>query len=240
MNWKKRLYQQDFDSQSIFLIFITFSGLLLLITMYFWSPTPETSSYFLKSLILSVFILICILGILAAIYPSTCAGLLKFLNDLKEKSPNRKSIRFKGHHPDCGMFKHHTFLIKGKEYCPGCLGLSTGAVIAITGILLYYFHGLTSAYGQISFYLGVVMVLLALFSIIFIDMGKNWKFTLNMALVLGSFLILLGVSVKGNILMEIYFLILISFWIFTRIRVSETHHERVCQACLKETACIYE
>lgn len=240
MKWNKRLNQHDFDCQSIFLIFITFSGLLLLIIMYFWSTTPEISSYFPKTLLLSVFILICILGILAAIYPSTCAGLLKIRIDLKEKFPNRKSVRFKGHHPDCGKFKHHTFLINGKEYCPGCLGLSTGSVIAITGTLLYYFQGLPSANGLIYFYLGVIMVILAMFSNIFIDMGKNWKFILNMALVVGSFLILLGVSVKGNVLIEIYFLILILFCIFTRIRVSQTHHEMVCQDCLKETVCIYE
>lgn len=238
MKWRKRLNKHDFDSQSIFLIFITFSGLLLLIIMYFWSPTPETSSYSPKPMILSVFILICVMGILAAIYPAACAGLFKFRNEVK--SPNSNSVRFEGHHPDCGKFKHHTFLIKGKEYCPGCLGLLTGAVIAITGTLFYYFHGLTSGYGQISFYLGVIMVLLALFSIIFIDMGKNWKFILNMALVLGSFLVMLGISIKGNILMEIYFLILISFWIFTRIRVSQTHHERVCQVCQEEKDCIYE
>ena len=240
MKWEKRLNQHDYDSQSIFLIFISFSGLLLLITMYFWSPTPQTSSYPYKILFSSLFIMICILGILAAIYPSACAGFLKFRNGVQEKSPDRDSIRFKGHHPDCGKFDHHTFKINGKEYCPGCLGLSTGAFIAMTGTIFYFVHGLTSGYGGIYFYLGVIMVLLALFLIIFIVIGKNLKFTLNMILVLGSFLIMMGISVKGNILLEIYFLILISFWIFTRIRVSQTSHEKVCQVCQEESDCIYE
>lgn len=208
--------------------------------MYLWSPTPERPLYFYKMLFSSVFIMICILGILAAIYPSACAGFLKFRNGYYEKSHDRGSIRFKGHHPDCGKFDHHTFLINGKEYCPGCLGLSTGAFIAIAGTVLYYFHGLTSGYGGIYFYSGGIMVLLALFFIIFLVMGKNLKFILNMFLVLGSFLMMLGISEKGNILMEIYFLMLISFWIFTRIRVSETHHQKVCQDCLKEMDCIYE
>lgn len=239
MKWE-RLQQHDFDSQSFFLIFITFSGLILLITMYFHGPIPETSSYFHKTLFLSVFILICVLGIYAAIFPSACARLLKFQKIVERKSSNSNAVKFKGHHPDCGKFEHHTFLIKGKQYCPGCLGLLTGAFISITGTLLYYFYSLNWGYGEISFYLGVVLVVLALFSIIFIGMGKKLKFILNMVLVLGSFLMMLGVGVKGNILMEIYFLILISFWIFTRTRVSETHHEKVCQDCLNENNCIYD
>lgn len=225
MNWEKRLNQHDLDSKSISLIIITFPGLLLLIIMFFWSPTPETSPFFYKPLFLSAFTLICILGIFAAIYPSSCAGLL----NLKKVTSKSNPVRFKGHHPDCGKFEHHTFLINRKEYCPGCLGLSTGAFIALIGTLLYYFYGLTSENVLISFILGTVTAFLALFSIIFIDMGKNLKFILNMVLVLGSFLMMLGISEKGNTLMEIYFLILISLWIFTRIRVSETHHEKVCQ-----------
>ncbi len=235
----KRQIQLNFDSQSFFLIFVTFFGLLLLVAMYLWSLKPETSYYSQNPMILSIFIMICIMGILAAIYPSKCAGFFKFRNEINVTSSNGNSIRFSGHHPDCGKFKHHTIIIYGKRYCPGCLGLSIGAFLAIVGILFYYFSGLTGEHGQIYFYIGIIIVLFTMILIIFFNMGKRIKFILNLALVLGSFLILLGVSLKGNILVEIYFLILISFWIFTRIRVSQTHHEKVCHDCLKEADCIY-
>ena len=182
---------------------------------------------------------------MAAIHPSTCKGLMKFQNKIHEETPD-KGIRFKGHHPDCNHFNDHTFLIREKKYCPGCSGLFLGAVIAVIGILLYFieglpFKGLYSLYGQILFPLGVSIVFLALFMIVFLNLEKKLKFISNLALVLGSFLIMIGmVGVKKNLIMEIYFILLVIFWILTRISVSETFHENICRDCQEESTCIFE
>ncbi|WP_321420944.1 hypothetical protein [uncultured Methanobacterium sp.] len=123
--------ENNFNTQNIFLILISFSGLFFLVAMYLWSPqstAPSTSHYSLnESIILFLFIVICILGMFAAIYPSKCKTLLKFQNDSKQKTINQGNMQFEGHHPDCGKFSSHTLTINGRKYCPGCFGLSVGA-----------------------------------------------------------------------------------------------------------------
>ena len=252
--------ENNFNTQNIFLILISFSGLFFLVAMYLWLPqstAPSTTHYSLKkTIILFFFIFVCILGIFAALYPSKCKTLLKFQNDSKQKTSqgniqsnqktiNQGHIEFAGHHPDCGKFSSHTLTINGKKYCPGCFGLSVGASIAIVGIVIYYFvrypsMGYPLIYGELLFWIGVCTVFLALLLIVFFKVGKKLKFISNMGLVTGSFLVLLGLdSVKGNFIIELYFLILVIFWILTRIAVSETSHELICQKCLKKSVCVY-
>ncbi len=273
-----------YTPQNIFLILVSFSGLLFLLAMYLWSPESTTHYYLQEPIILLLFIVICILGMLAAINPGTCNRFMKFQrkqkievnisksksfsmpetsisenssitkNSISESSSVSKSpilesapdsqssnIRFEGHHPDCVHFQKHTFLINGKKYCPGCSGLFIGALIAIFGVLFYYFAGLPSLYVENFFWIGAGMVFLALFLIVFINLEKKLKFISNLSLVLGSFFILLGIiGAKDNFLMEIYFIVLIIFWIITRIGVSEEYHENICKNCLEESECVYE
>jgi hypothetical protein len=217
----------------------SFSGLFILVAMYLWAPQPTTYYTLQKQIILSLFIVICILGMFATICPSKCKTFMKFQNDSKNNV--NVNARFEGHHPDCGKFSSHTLNINGKKYCPGCLGLFMGVFIAIIGTLMYYFLGYPSFYGEISFWIGFVTVFLVLFLIVFLNLEKRLKLVSNMALVIGSFLILLGLdSVKGNLIMELFFIILVIFWILTRIVVSETSHEIICRDCLKKSICVYE
>jgi hypothetical protein len=208
--------------------------------MYRWAPNSETYSFYEETVILSIFIIICILGMFAAIYPSTCKTLLKFQKDVK-KTSHSNLIKFEGHHPACDRFQSHTLLINRKKYCPGCLGLFIGALISIIGVILYYFVGYPQIYGGIFFWTGIGSVFLALFLIIFLKIGKRLKFISNLALVIGSLLILIGLdNVKGNLIIESYFLLLVIFWILTRIVVSENSHESICRQCQNEAICVYE
>jgi hypothetical protein len=217
----------------------SFLGLFILVAMYLWVPQSTTYYALQKPIILSLFIVICILGMFAAICPSKCKTLMKFQNDSKKTIND--NVRFEGHHPDCGKFSSHTLNIYGKKYCPGCLGLLIGAFIAILGAMIYIFVGYPLIYGEISFWIGFGTVFLVLLLIIFLNLEKKLKFVSNMALVIGSFLILFGLdSVKGNLIMELYFLILAIFWILTRVMVSQTSHEIICRDCLEKSICIYE
>ncbi|MBP1945400.1 restriction endonuclease [Methanobacterium petrolearium] len=228
------------DFQSIFLITISFLGLFFLLILYLWAPQTRLYYSFQKTAILSIFIIICLVGILAATYPSTCKTLMKFQED-SEKTTKNSNIQFEGHHPDCGKFTSHTLYIKGNKYCPGCLGLSIGAFITIIGTVIYYFHGFPPSYGEISFWMGLCMVFLTLFLIVFFSLGKTFKFILNMALVMGSFLILVGVDiVTANWVIELYFLVLIMLWILTRMMISESSHKRICKDCLNGSTCVYK
>jgi hypothetical protein len=260
MKFKIKFRKNDVGIQSIFLILTSFLGLILLMAMYIWIPSVKSYYYLQKPLILSIFILICILGIISALYPSKCKMLMKsggklneidelenelqFLDEKEEtnlKNLKRNQIRFKGHHPDCGKFKSHTLLIKGKKYCPGCTGLSVGAFLAILGISIYYFLNFPAIFLHISFWIGCGMVFLMLLLIIFLDLGNRLKLIANMTLVLGSLFLLVGIdAVKKNIIIEFYFLILVVFWILTRMSISEINHKIICQKCREESFCIYD
>jgi len=233
---------QSYLSRNVLAV-ISFSGLFLLLAMYLWAPESEILYDFQKPLIISIFIAICLLGILAAIYPKLCKGLLEFKKiDKKSLDPEKmNNMQFEGHHPDCGKFESHTIIIRGSKYCPGCSGLLIGAIMAVIGILFYYFYGLPLIYGEISFWTGLVMVFLALMLIIFLKLGKKLKIVSNMALVTGSAMILIGLdTVKENLLIESYFLLLVLFFILARIAASENNHEIICRNCEEKSYCIYE
>ena len=239
MTFRIQFREKDYDTPNILLIIFSFLGLFILVAMYLWAPQPTAYYALQKPIILSLFIVICILGMFAAICPSKCKTLIKFQNDSKQTV--KDNVRFEGHHPDCDEFFSHILIFHGKKYCPGCLGLFIGAFIAIIGTLIYVFAGYPLIYGEISFWTGTGTVFLVLLLIIFLNLGKKLKFVSNMALVIGSFLILLGLdSVKGSLIMELYFIILALFWILTRIMVSETSHQRICHDCLKKSNCIFE
>ncbi len=241
---------------------MSFSGLIFLVLIYLWSPDAKTVYSFQKPLILLAFVVICISGILAAVFPSRCRGISTFnmkSGKNKKHESNRKPqenringfnkeskldhesvIRFEGHHPNCDKFKSHTIHFKGKKYCPGCSGLLVGAILAVTGTIFYYFLGLGLIYGQISFWIGTGSVFVSLILILFLNIDKNIiKFVSNFTLVLGSLLILFGIdTVKENIIMEFYFLILVLFWIRARITVSKINHESICNQCSEKSHCL--
>jgi hypothetical protein len=186
------------------------------------------------------------LGMLAAVYPSKCVYIFNFKKDLGNQRPHNRVktesnniIKYEGHHPDCGKFKSHVFILNGKNYCAGCTGLFLGGIIAVIGTFIYYF-GYYSGYlrgfnGQIVFWIGFFAVLFSLIQMIFLNLNNNViKFSSNLLLVLGSFMILIGIdAIKNNISLEIYFLILVLFWIFTRIRISQNNHRITCFECSK-------
>jgi hypothetical protein len=191
------------------------------------------------------------MGMLAAVYPSQCINLFNFKKDFKNQRPqNRLKIEskinmvvYEGHHPDCGKFNSHVFILKGKKYCAGCVGLFLGGLIAVIGILIYYF-GYYSGYlrgvnGQILFFIGFFAVLLSLFQLIFINSNNNVvKFSSNLLLVLGSLLILIGINaIRGNMALEIFFLVLTLLWVLTRIRISQNNHRITCLECGQTSTC---
>lgn len=244
---------------SNYYVLMSFFGLIFLVLIYLWSPPTKTVYQFQKPLIFLAFMGICLSGMLAAVFPSRCKGITRFsrksgkyqLNKKPKKNENdglnkepkldpELVIRFEGHHPDCGKFESHTIHFKGKKYCPGCTGLLVGAVLAVTGTIFYYFRGLGLIYGQISFWIGVVTVFTSLILILYLNLDKNIiKLVSNITLVIGSLLILVGIdTVKKNIIMEFYFLILVLFWIRARITVSKINHESICNQCSEKSHCI--
>lgn len=227
MNYLK----MDWDLTSIYYTSVSFLGILFLILMIIWIPPSKTIPNYQKPLIYSVFFIICFSGMIAALYPSTCS---QFFLTGTDKDKNKNLMKFEGHHPVCGEFNSHTFSLRGKKYCAGCTGLIIGTVLAMVGTVIYYLYGdLGVEKGLLLLSVGLGAVFFSLLQIIFLKMQNNLvKLFSNMILVIGSLLILIGINATtNNLFTELYFLMLIVFWILARIKVSSWDHDVICRNC---------
>ncbi len=221
-----------------YFILISLLGTIILLGLFFTQFPPQNSNMWQKSLIFSLFLLICILGIIAGIYPAKCLKVIKFkkMEDYESKNQDQE-IKFEGHHPICENFKYHTFNFKKKTYCAGCSGLVTGAVLSILLIMIYLIYGLNKDYGFIIFIIGIISALISLLLAPFLNLKKNlYKFLINVFFVLGASLSIIGInSINSNLSIQLYFIILVIVWIVTRILISQETHHKICDQCLLES-----
>jgi len=229
--------KSDFHGQ--FFLATSLVGLCMLAVMTFLSPSPETIPPWQAPVVNSLFVLICLSGIVAGISPSTCSSLFGSLAGHREHttiampSPNATGEK-KGHHPDCGSFSMHTFQFRGKTYCAGCTGLVIGAVVSILGTVAYFI--LAPQWGQIGwllFWLGFLGVSLGLLQHGLRIFRKNYAHgLLGVTFVFGAFLVFIGIEeISNNLIVEGYFLVLSLFWIVTRVILSQEEHRRICDEC---------
>jgi hypothetical protein len=234
-------YEKD-DINRLYFSFISIAGLFALIFLVISAPNQETVFYLQKPIILSIFILICLMGMVAAVSPSWCIELSSLKKDQNPGDyEGAKQKKFSGHHPECENFMTHTYTLRGRKYCAGCSGLFIGAIIGILGTIAYYFIGLSQDSIFIIFFTGILMVLLSLLqNLLFIVEYNTLKFFLNLMLVVGSFFILIGtVQLNNSLFIQVFFLLLVIIWILTRISSSERNHTLICEDCGKGSRCGY-
>ena len=216
--------ERSYPKNPIGYTLLSLLGLIFLVVLYLYTPQTFNPQ---KTLFLSIFVLICLAGMLAAIYPSHCLRFFK-IETVTEYECKNRMLKTVGHHPDCANFPEHVFTFKNKKYCVGCSGLLIGAVLAVLTCLLY---GLYGANGLI-FWLGIVLVLSSLLQLTFLNIeNKPVKFLSNLGLVWGSSFILVGLVGYRNIFLSVYFLFLAVAWIMARTALSRENHERICLAC---------
>jgi Flp pilus assembly protein TadB len=229
---------------NIYFSLISITGLILLLVLVYYSPNQSIIHSNQKHLILSLFIVICILGMIAAVSPSRCSEIIILKRKQKtNRIDNEKEdikMKFKGHHPECNDFNNHRYSLLGRTYCAGCSGLFIGAFISVVGTIIYNFYGI-DAIGSLIFVIGFMAVLIYLLQDLILNINLNiMKFFFNMILVLGSFMLLIGiVYLKKSISVQLFFLVLVFIWILTRITSSEKKHYKICNECKKESYCIY-
>jgi hypothetical protein len=212
----------------LFCISVSLFGMLL-ITM--WAIKPSISSDSIswrKPLIGSLFSLICILGIFAVQFPNECSEAFHF----REAVPRSVSRRILtgSHHPDCQRFSPHVVRIRDRARCAACSGLFLGAVIALVGAILYFFIGWQiEGAGFLPVIIGVLGVLTGFLQSKF---RAGVRLTLNSLFVVGAFLCLAGIDqIAQNLAVDLFLVMLIIFWILTRIQLSRWNHYRICYDC---------
>ena len=203
---------------SIGLILLGFLGLLV-----HNSSEARVISDAQKMVIGGLFILICFVGLIAAVAPERLKGI---------RHGKKSNSEFIGHHPDCPEFRGHVLIVYEGAFCAGCTGLAIGAILAIIGGFLSFFGGFSVWNPSIVFYIGALLVALGVVQH-FIDMGSPmFHLVLNIVFVFGAFMLMASImELNTSFQVEVYLLASILFWVGMRIRVSQEEHVRVCSHC---------
>lgn len=225
---------------SVISLILSLLGLVFLPLMLLNPPPPTIVLPWQTQLIGFAFTIICILGIIAGISPSHCSLKRKkkkrSQKEIPEQTNSTQSIRKEGHHPTCDHYSGHVITIKGSQYCAGCNGLVTGAIITIIGTILFFFLSFPMAYPEATFWLGFAFVTTGLlqhplYQLLKLNRGLI-RFIINILFVVGSFLLLASLSqLTNSLILAIYLLLLILYWIFTRIVMSRRSHHLICSRC---------
>ncbi len=213
-------------------------GLGIAMVMALYPPQAPENFLWRKPLVGSIMGLIGIFGMLAVIFPRACSQ--KIGCNGKQGAPRlktivpKKKLAVRGHHPDCEKFSAHIFQIGRKTLCAGCAGLFSGGLMALVGTIAYFFCNLN--FGQTSIlisWIGAVGVIFGLLLLPLLNIPwSSVRLFLNAFFAFGSFLILVGVDeIAQSTFVDLFLVVLIVFWFFTRIVLSRWNHERICRSC---------
>jgi len=219
-----------------FAIGVSLFGSFTTLMLATYPPAAQENFFWRKPLTGLLFALICVFGIVAVFFPKKCSETYSHqtekptISETENPDFHEISINFKGHHPDCGRFSAHVAHVDGHVFCAACTGLLLGALIALTGTALYFFVewnivevGLSAVLvGQIGILLGFVQFKFKGYA----------RLTLNAFFVFASFLTLVGIDkIAESIFINLYMIALITFWLLTRILISQWDHWRICHTC---------
>ena len=216
-----------------FMIVCSLLGSFIILLMVIYPPATMRDYFWRKPFVGSVLFLICAVGSLVAVSPTSCSATHKMQmietskdSDVKTDSP----VSSEGHHPDCGRFSSHTIQFKGTSYCAACTGLLIGGIMAMSLTVLYFFSGLSAELigfpalltGQLGLVLGLVQFKF-----------KGWtRVSANVLFALGSCLMLIGIDqLVRSVFVDVYLTGLILVWIITRVMISQWDHYRICLRC---------
>jgi len=198
-----------------------------------------------------IFSIICIFGILAALFPKQCSRTFhgnkdknfkpsqhtKYAeNHFEKKSSIFNIMIVHGHHTLCKEFSHHEFQMLGKTFCIGCYGLLSGAILSLSVMILYLFR-----FWTIKEYTFNIMVL---FGIIGVNLGlikpllaklkrKILRYLIEVFFVFGIFALLVTVDIAlKNLMADLYIILLSLYWLWTKITVTRFVHDKTCSICV--------
>jgi hypothetical protein len=210
-----------------------FGFIVVLLFASYAAPSVENIAW-RKPVTGTLFALICILGAVGSFVPRKCVETFGHKRETKGSASSSDTSGFavsmKGHHYDCGKFSHHTVKVKGHILCAACTGLLLGGVGALVGTFLYFFLGWGN--GQFGFIAVAVGAAAMTLGFLQLTRGGFARLILNVLFVLGAFLILASLDgLIGSLLVDLFSIVLVVFWIFTRILLSQWDHRRICGRC---------
>ena len=225
-----------------FFLGVSLFGLSIVVTLALYPPPVLENFPLRKQLVGSIFGLVCIMGMLAVIFPSSCSRMIGFKREGQQAphvfytagNSKEKKLTLRGHHPECKNFSAHVIQMGGKTFCAGCAGLLLGGLAASVGTILYFFGNLHVGQNSLLLlWIGAAGVVLGLLQFpLFNIPWSSVRWFLNAFFAFGAFLILVGIdAITQSIFVDLFLVVLIVFWLFTRIVFSRWDHERICNLC---------
>ncbi len=197
-----------------------------------------------------IFCTICIFGILAALFPKQCSSTFHGKKDTNvRQNPSKKCRKnqFKksstifnmeivhGHHTTCEEFSHHELQIGDKTFCIGCYGLLSGAILSLSGMILYllrlwfineYTFNFFVWFGIIGVNLGLIKPLLTKLK------QRMIRYLAEVSFVFGIFTLLVTIDLAlKNLMADLYLVLLSLYWLWTKITVTRWDHNKTCSIC---------
>lgn len=226
-----------FTASSI-VIFLT----ILMMPIY---TSPQESFIIRMYTVGSIIVIICILGISAIFIPQECTSIIgqkRAAIDLEVGNLTLYKNMFKisklklthGHHPPCKRFYDHEFRLGKRTFCAGCTGMLMGTMISLIGTVEYFFLSWSFPWHSIyAVVLGIIGVNLGLFQFQLFKKRRNYhRIFLNAILILGMFLLLVGVdSIVQSVYVDISLILTFIFLMAARILFSCKDHEKTCVTC---------
>lgn len=237
----RRLNSKLSGSIVLFEASVSFFGLILAILFAVYPQVSQGEFVWRKPLIGSAFAVVCILGILAVLFPNACSGF--FAAGRQEKGSHLRISRgaasvLRGHHPQCSGYSVHVFTVGRRVFCATCSGLFLGALFVLPGVCMFFFGNWQIGQNAVlAVVVGVVGVALGLLqSSVPVLQNSVVRLFAGVFFVVGAFLILLGIEeLNRNVSLDFFIVVLSIFWLVTRISFSQWDHERICSRCASQS-----
>ena len=212
------------------------AALLTILIALFAKLKINTVIWYDKLFLIVIIIIGCIIGYTVAFRPGYFRKYTKTTKHAEKKQIKIKRRR-EGHHPDCNKFQNHTILIHEKKICTGCLGLSIGCIMAILLAIIYLNFDITWSSMILYFFIliGLILIFLSYIETILPRKHQIFHIISNIALVLGFFLVTIGIfEITGNKIYGLLGVILSVLWLDTRIQLSNWRHSLICSKCTEK------
>jgi len=207
---------------------VSIFGVFFIVILAFNPPIIHENFFCRKQLVGSIFSLICVSGISAALFPKQCSQISHFQR--VDTNSTSHLIHTNSHHPNCEEFSAHVIRISNRTLCAACTGLLFGAVVALIGTVFCFFGGWHTEDASFSVvFIGLVGIILGFLQFKF---RSFIRLILNAVFVLGAFLILVGIDeLTQSLFIDLFLVAFIVFWILTRVQFSQWDHWRICSSC---------
>jgi hypothetical protein len=220
-----------------FLIVVSVFGLLLSI-LFVVHPASIKDNFPFRNLVAgSAFSIICISGILAALFPSSCQAIPKILKSNKNGDlPDVHETTLRAHHPLCDSYNAHILSIGSMKVCATCSGLMVGAAFALLGTALCFFGNLRIGEPSTLVWVGTAGVTLGLLQSGFPKFSNALtRFLASVIFVVGTFLLLVSINeATKNVSIDLFFIAVSLLWILTKIALSQRDHQNICSLCTEK------